>query len=456
MNRHAIQERVYASPLLRRLFVWQSFVRGTRHINGGDLLRGLRGLLRAWKHAKPGEFSLKRETVVRGAITSACWRDGAQVTIEENPILRAWVDSNEAAAIRRQFAAYPHDDRVRARHARENSPAARMGDLTILKRANPTTGEKGVLLVTFNDGIKHTAAMYDLAALSRTYQFVLEPSTWGYMDEIFLYYLGSDADVVVQAQNKIDYAWIESLNSNLMPSRLGAGDWIWPDPFPTSFEKPHAWDICMVSAWDPLKRHELLFRAVKRVHASTGRALSMVLIGYPLSWDMNDVERVAKRVGVHDQCTFLNHVPADVVIDAYERSRVSVLLSKREGANRAIYESWFANCPTIVYRHHRGVNLDQVLASGGVLADDDELESALLNLIDQSPRPQPATWAHAHTGAYIATNVMNDQLAALARARGNPYTTPIVPHHPRGYVNDEDRLAMAPEYERITPFLLPP
>ena len=455
MNRHAIQERVYASPPLRRLFVWQSFVRGTRRIKSGDVLGGLRALLRAWKHAKSGEFSERREAVVRAAIHGACWRDGALVSIRENPVWRAWVDSTEAIAIRRLFAGYPLEDRVRARHARKDSPPQRPGDFTVLKRARPETGEKGVILVTFNDGIAHAAALYDLAGLSKDYQLVLEPSTWGYMDEIFLTYLGHELDVVVQAQNRIDYAWIESLQSNLTPSHLGAGDWIWPDPFPTKFDKEPSWDICMVSAWDPLKRHELLFRTVKRIEEQTGRALTMVLIGYPLSWQVDDVKRVATRVGVSSQCTFLNHVPADVVIDAYERSRLSVLLSKREGANRAIYESWFANCPTIVYRHHRGVNLDQVRASGGVLADDDELADAILGLLDRQPRPNPAAWAHTHTGTYVATKTMNATLAELARARGTPYTTAIAPHHPRGYVNDDDRRAMAPEYERLARFLLP-
>lgn len=86
--------------------------------------------------------------------------------------------------------------------------------------------EKGVILIQYNESLKKFASIFDIINLSKYYRFVLEPSTWGYCDPSILLFLGLCTDVIVQAQNYLDYEYIKSLNSNLIPLRLGAGDWI--------------------------------------------------------------------------------------------------------------------------------------------------------------------------------------------------------------------------------------
>ena len=106
---------------------------------------------------------------------------------------------------------YPLEDRARLRTPKPDAPAWRVGDLVVLKRHVPETGELGVLLITYNHGIEWLSALYDLSKLAGKYVVVLEPSTWGYQDVCFMSYLGADLDVLVHAQSEPDHTFISSL-----------------------------------------------------------------------------------------------------------------------------------------------------------------------------------------------------------------------------------------------------
>jgi glycosyltransferase involved in cell wall biosynthesis len=275
------------------------------------------------------------------------------------------------------------------------------------------------------------------------------------MDERFLPYLGADLGVIVEAQSRPDFESLEGLASNLVPSRLGAGDWADPALFAPRPGTARAYDVAMVAAWDPLKRHKLLLDVLARLERR-GRVLRTVLIGYAWTWKREKVERLVRSRGLQDHVTILEKIPHPEVARTLADARVSVLLSKREGANRAIYESWFCDTPTVVYRHHRGVNLDHAgEPRAGLLADDRELEQALLDVVDGRKAFAPRAWALEHTGCHVALGRLEAELAALARARGLPWTRGLAPRHAGGYLHETDRLRLAPEQERLAAFLRP-
>jgi glycosyltransferase involved in cell wall biosynthesis len=389
------------------------------------------------------------------AIRDACYEDGRLRPVAENRLGLEYVASEEGRATRATFAAYPPADRVRLRIPRADSPAERQGDLVALKAHDERTGEKGVLLVTYHRGIECLPAVFDLGAIASRYALVLEPSTWGYMDARFLPYLGADLDVLVESQSRPDFDWVASLESNLVPTRVGAGDWVDPDAFRPKEGPGRSWDVAMVAAWDPLKRHDVLLRAVAGIRRSTGLRLRVVLVGYAMGWGRGRIERLVRRRGLEDQVTILERIPHAQVAEVLADAKVSVLLSKREGANRALYESWFSGTPTITYRRHRGVNLDQASDPVGLLADDHELEAALLDVVEGRKRFAPRAWALEHTGARVAGRVVNEALRAMALRRGGPWTRDLVPRSMTGYLRDADRVAMDGEYERLAAFLRP-
>jgi glycosyltransferase involved in cell wall biosynthesis len=314
-----------------------------------------------------------------------------------------------------------------------------------------------VLLVAYHDAILHLPAVFDLPSLAREYALVLEPSTWGYDDARFLLYLGSDVAALVEAQSRPDFDLLRAAGTNLVPVSLGAGDWADPGTFAPK-AGPRAYDVAMVSAWDPLKRHDVLLRALARLRDERARPLRAVLVGYPMRWTRERVERAVARHGLEAQVTVLDSVPHAEVARVLADSKVSVLLSRREGANRAVYESLFCDTPVVVPRGHRGVNLDHVVPETGRLATDDDLADVLLSLVDDRSGLAPRAWALRNTGWPVATRRLEEALASLARERGLPWTRGLVAKRNAPglrYARAEDRVAMEPEYERLARHLLP-
>ena len=350
--------------------------------------------------------------------------DGSLVKLESNKWLAEFLRTREATLLREKFESRPDHHRVRMREPNDENPL-RQGDLILLKRYDRQTGEKGVIALKYTESLWRFPAMFDLAALASRYAFVLEPSSWGYEDPRFFLYVGSDMDVVVQSPWQRDFEFITQLKSNLKAMRIGAGDWV--DPATFSSRRPsqdRSYDIVAVSAWSAIKRHEDLFRAAALLKAA-GRPPQIALIGYPLDWTQEKIRQLARKYGVHQLCTIYEAVPQSVVANIVGDSRLYVLMSHREGANKALYEALWCDTPVAVFQNHRGVNTDIVRGEVGTLYDMDGLAAAIMRVLDHPGQFHPRQWAERNTGYANSTTALNATLKELSDARGLPWTQDI-------------------------------
>ena len=415
-------EAAYATGPVRRLFARTAVWRAAGLEGRGELYPAARALLTAWRYLGRDGVGERTPEAVRRLVERACREEGRPAPLAANAFLREYAASPAAAVLRRRYAAYPVEDRVRLRRPRPDGPPDRQGNLMIVKPHDPATGERGAAFVMYTEGIAALPAVFDLPRLAARYALLLEPSWWGYQDARFLPYLGRDAEVVVLAQSRPDFEFIGWLGENLVPVRLGAGDWADPDSFRPREGRERSFDVVMVSAWDPFKRHEVLFRALRRLRRDRGLRLTTALVGYPLRWDAARIGRMLRRYGLEADTRIFERVPHARVAEIVADSKLMVLLSKREGANRAIYESMFCDTPVVVYRHHRGVNLDHVAAEVGRLAGDEDLPEVLAEVLEHRDRFHPRRWALENTGWRLSTERLNALLRERARSRQEPWT----------------------------------
>ena len=115
----------------------------------------------------------------------------------------------------------------------------------------------------------------------------------------------------------------------------------------------------------------------------------------------------------------------------------------------------FCGTPVVVHRHHRGVNLDQVVPEVGCLADDDELADAIRTVVEGRRSFDPRGWALAHTGYENATRAVEEVLRGLAERRGLPWTRGLARKKGVRYAEPGAYAGFDAEYERLTRFLLP-
>lgn len=455
-----LKERVYSSQALQ--FPYRSWMDLQSRV---ALLRqqpyeASRRMLHMWRHLGTSGIGEKRVARLRQIIRENCYDDGGGrlLPAAENRLRLDFVRSARARELRKLYGAFPPEHRVRLRFPNDDDPE-RQGDLIVLKSYDETTGERGVLMLMYSEAVLAMVAMYDLAALAARYMFVLEPSSWGYQDVRFLFYLGSDLDVLIQSPRRADFEFVESLQTNLVPVAVGAGEWVDPSVFqPRAPETEAEYDVVMVSAWDPLKRHELFFRTAAQRKQNGQRALRFALIGYQMGWTRAPVERLLRQYGLERDCDVYEMIPHAEVARIVAASRVSLLLSHREGANRGIYESMFCDTPIIVYRHQCGVNLDHVNARTGLLADDDELGHAISYVLEHREEFDPRQWALENAGYRNATQTINAALRQMSERRGLAWTKDIVAKKsaPELRYADAGRYReFAAEYESLQQYLLP-
>ena len=117
---------------------------------------------------------------------------------------------------------------------------------------------------------------------------------------------------------------------------------------------------------------------------------------------------------------------AHEVANCLERSKVFLLLSEKEGSNRAIVEALFCDVPAILYENFVGGAKNKINAQTGVLSSFEELHKKIDYMLDHYENFTPRTWALAHTGSRNATRVLNNVLKDIAKRRGEQWTIDIV------------------------------
>jgi glycosyltransferase involved in cell wall biosynthesis len=472
-----LKERAYASPALKYPYRSLRDIQSQFALLRNQPYEAAARMLSTWRHLGTEGFGTKRVARVMQVVRENCFRaasdngtndrtadaatkvnDAELLPASGNRLRLEFIRSEKARALRQLYGSFPLEHRLRLRFPNDDDPE-RQGDLIILKPYDETTGERGVIMLMYSEAILAAAAVYDLGALASRYMFVLEPSWWGYQDARFLLYLGSDLDVLIQSPRRADFEFVADLQTNLVPVRVGAGEWGDPSVFrPRAADQAATYDAVMVAAWDPLKRHEVFFRAAVRFQREHGRRLRIALVGYDLGWNREAIEKLLRHYDLDRDSDIFENIPHAEVARIVADSKLSLLLSQREGANRAIYESMFCGTPVIVYRHQCGVNLDHINDATGLLADEDELSEAINYLLDHHGDFEPRGWALANVGYLNANNQINASLSELARRRGLPWTRDIAAKKSAPnlrYAQAGLYREFAADYEALEAYLLP-
>lgn len=368
------------------------------------------------------------------------WNDAIlqRMKSRELDLLEVFARTAEAERIRSEFFGYGADYAVALKFPRRPERPDREGDLLVLKR--PNVREKGVILLKYNDAFLRFAALFRVREVAEHYRIVLEPSSWGYEDPAILSYLGLPTDVLVEAQYAPDFEVVANAGGNFVPLPIGAGDWVNPDLFTPGSRSGRIYDVAMVASWQPLKRHHLLFGALRRRGGTIRR---VALVGYPTGgYTVDRVKRLARSYGVIDKLSLFDSVPPAKVSEILQQSRLSVMLSRREGASRALYESVFCGTPIIVSSCNIGVNRALVNEATGCFASDDELGDCIASVLNREHSFHPREWALANTGYPVSTRNLEEVLRGLADRQGEVWRTSIFRkcNTPNAmFVSDEER-----------------
>jgi hypothetical protein len=308
--------------------------------------------------------------------------------------------------------------------------------------------EKGVLYLTFETQWLRLLRTGKTADVARRYDVVLGPSTSPppHVETLLMAKLWP-GPLYTLLSNFDDADLLPVLSPKLVPVPLLASSWVDPDDFTPHLTPAKEFDLVMLAHFDPVKRHWLLFEAMRKLP----RSYRILLMGVPLGGrNENDLRDEARTFGVEDRFELLLRPSRAEVMSGLARGRVSLVFSKQEGACIAVTESLFADTPVGLFRNARIGSKAFINEQTGRLLDRRGLPRQLQAFVEESERFRPRDWAVKNISCHVSRHVLNEFLRGAALEQGNEWTQDLLPIRKDlvpSYLSAEDEAAMRPWYE---------
>jgi glycosyltransferase involved in cell wall biosynthesis len=342
-------------------------------------------------------------------------------------------------------------DQAAFRHRTSPKPTRILGARALVVKAWKP-GERGVLVVDYSYVFPLMLGLFDLQKVADRYTLVLEPSWAGASNPDILLFTEITNPVYVQTIEPRDRDFLNALDTNLRVVPLAANWWV--DPRLVSHPDPERdIDVIMVAAWADIKRHWRVFRALGALR-TRGRRLKVALVGYQYDRTRQEIEQLAAHFGIADQIQTFERISHEEVSALLARSKVHVLWSRRECANRAIVEAMLADVPVIVREGLTfGFKYPYINDQTGRFVGEHALADAILEMIETRATYHPREWVLRHMTCERATAVLESHLREAAQAAAEPWTEGLVVKtstlDTQRYVNPDDAVRFEPDYRYL-------
>jgi glycosyltransferase involved in cell wall biosynthesis len=334
-----------------------------------------------------------------------------------------------------------------------DDPKRLLGPMAMVMKSR-VGDEKGVISVLYSYTLPLFAKLFDVRRVGERYFLVLEPSWSGYCNLDILSYSQFDWPVFVQTYEPRDKEFIQNLRSNLIPVPLSNNWWVDHRTFRPLPGVTKDMDLIMVAGWASFKRHYSFFRGLKQLRAK-GVRLRAILIGYPMEKTRDSIYKEAQICGISDQLEIYESIGAAEVNYHFNRAKVNVLWSRREGWNRALVEGMCAGVPCILRKGHNfGYPYPYINGSTGVYSDEVGLPEALLWMLQNHRSFSPRAWVVENMSCQIATRILSESIQKVAFERGEKWTRGLVAKvsglHGMQYWQSDDKRMFDDDYEFLS------
>lgn len=307
------------------------------------------------------------------------------------------------------------------------SCAGRILVLKVPRLADGQVLEKGALVIKFTETFGPAFQGLDVQRLARYFRIILEPSWVGYsLPAILAWTRLSPEKVVVMAPYQPDHDLLRAIDSNLVPVTVGPADWVNPTRFRKLEGVEKTYDAIYVANYNPMKRVDRYLRAVVRVSRSRPEYRAALLCAGVGKGEFGPVtQETIAWAKTRANLDFLRGGNQVMLNELFNRSKVNVLLSLREGMNKGLAEGLFAGTPALLLAESACGNHRHINPETGRVVPDRELEGALGWFSDHDAQFQPHRWAEANISPAASTANLSRELSLLEVAEGRDWTTDL-------------------------------
>lgn len=310
--------------------------------------------------------------------------------------------------------------------------------------------EKGIIFISFEGEWTRLIHNCDLNAIAQRYDLIISP-TWSppHCLGTAVFAHAWPGPLFSLISNQRDLEILPRLASNYVALPLYASSWVNPGFYHPLPRNQRDVDIVVLANFARYKRHLVLFRALRSLKPRP-RVLLMGQEDQGRTTEMLRAE--ADAYGVRDAVTILTNVSNEEVARNLCRSRVSLILSRREGSCVAVAESFFADTPVGLLRDAEIGSAAFINENTGRFLGEPNLAAELALFLDQSDRYSPRAWAEEHISCFQSCTRLNEMVKQHMLTTGQQWTCDLAPFYWRPdpcLVEPKDRQRLKCAYEDV-------
>lgn len=328
-----------------------------------------------------------------------------------------------------------------------------IGRSIVLKAPGPG-GERGVLLLTFEYNWAKLMLGLDAAGrkwLDQHYHLILSTS-WSPTDYSMLAMMlaCSSQRLWVQSCNPAEIAAIEAFHPRLSCLRTMPCDWLDPDTIEPLDAHQRDIDLLMVANWGDFKRHWEFFHTLRQLPAQW----RIVLVGqHAQGRHVPYVKDLARHYQVPQPLDIHEGIPISEVAALQARSKVAVILSRREGCCVAAVEAMMAGSALAMRSDAHIGPRAHINPQTGALLRPGHLAADLLALHSRHQALNPRSWCLQQACNRHSLKQLERQLQGHDLGMGRPWTRglalPMWKPHPI-FADIQEQQQLKPAYEELS------
>jgi glycosyltransferase involved in cell wall biosynthesis len=178
-------------------------------------------------------------------------------------------------------------------------------------------------------------------------------------------------------------------------------------------ESDKKYDSIYVANTSHIKRVVRYLKAVKEISKNSDPDYKGCLVCASWGGKQEVISSLPKYFNVEKNIEIYFSLDREALNKIINSCKVNILLSYKEGSNKSLFESMFANIPVLCISENIGVNKCYINEYTGLLISDRFLEDGLLYMKEQWSKYRPKEWAVAN----ISPEKTTEKLLAILQAR---------------------------------------
>lgn len=315
--------------------------------------------------------------------------------------------------------------------------------------------ERGAIIVKFTETFDPIYRLLNVSLLSKYFRIILEPSSVGYsLPEILSWTTLAPEKVIVLSPYRDDFEFLSNVTTNLIPLTLGPADWVDTSIFYKLPDVEKIYDVIYLASFNPIKRIDRYIRAIvriKRKRPNYRAALVCAGHGDAKREVLATMECAKNRMSV-DLLDGMDQPSLNVM---FNKSKVNILVSLREGANKGLAEGFFSGTPAILIKESAAGNHVHINDQTGRVVPDSNLESALTWFADHDKEFSPHEWAMSHISPTVSAHLLSENLKELEISEGQQWTRDLFTKVNRpelDYLDSENSWLLSKRAELLSEF----